>query len=790
MPGSVSARGIVGARAILLALLIALAALVPHGVSGQSTQPPCPASSLDQTVSAYLGFLFDSGSCKIRWNGNTNAAVYSFNLDTSSEVSIELTSSSFLSYVYVIAANRGSIVAEDEARSLGSAASIETTLASGLHYLVVTTQDAGEQGLYTLTFNATRSQPQPDPPRLTVVTVPAGGTGGSIAVAGGTLVSGRSNVWEFDDGERATVRATARSGWRFVRWTGAVTGPINPNSVLMDRDRTVTAHFERVTHTLRAMANPSDGSGGYVEIIGGTLVTAGTKRFNQGARATVEARPSSGWRFVRWSGDLSGSTARQSLTMNANKTVTALFERSTPTPHTLRAMANPSGGSGGYVEIIGGTLVTAGTKRFNQGARATVEARPSSGWRFVRWSGDLSGSTARQSLTMNANKTVTALFERSTPTPHTLRAMANPSGGSGGYVEIIGGTLVTAGTKRFNQGARATVEARPSSGWRFVRWSGDLSGSTARQSLTMNANKTVTALFERSTPTPHTLRAMANPSGGSGGYVEIIGGTLVTAGTKRFNQGARATVEARPSSGWRFVRWSGDLSGSTARQSLTMNANKTVRWQPLFQRSPTPPTPTLRAIVGRERRLRGDHRRDAGDGGYQALQPGCASHGGGATQQRLAIRALVGRSQRFDGAPEPDDERQQDGYRLERRTLRAANPSDGSGGYVEIIGGTLVTAGTKRFNQGARATVEARPSSGWRFVRWSGDLSGSTARQSLTMNANKTVTALFDLEQIDPPVDDTYTTDVEQHTLTTIVFGQGRVEPRARRSTTMARRWS
>ena len=457
----------------------------------------------------------------------------------------------------------------------------------------------------------------------------------------------------------------------------------------MNSNKTVTAHWEPIpvtTHTLRAIADPANGSGGYVEISGGTSVTAGTKRFNQGARATVEARSNSGWRFVRWSGDLSGSGARQTLTMNSNKTVTAHWERIPATTYTLRGIADPANGSGGYVEISGGTSVTAGTKRFNQGARATVEARSNSGWRFVRWSGDLSGSGARQTLTMNSNKTVTAHWEQIPATTYTLRAIAAPSDGRGGYVEISGGTSVTAGTKRFNQGVRATVEARSNSGWRFVRWSGDLSGSSARQSLTMNGNKTVTAHWERIPATTYTLRGIADPANGSGGYVEISGGTSVTAGTKRFNQGVRATVEARSNSGWRFVRWSGDLSGSGARQTLTMNSNKTVTAH--WERVPAT-TYTLRAI---------------------------------------------------------------------------ANPSGGRGGYVEISGGTSVTAGTKRFNQGVRATVEARSSSGWRFVRWSGDLSGSGARQSLTMNGNKTVTALFQRA-------------TNQRTLTVHVVGNGRVNP-------------
>ena len=332
----------------------------------------------------------------------------------------------------------------------------------------------------------------------------------------------------------------------------------------------------QTSYKLTAIADPSDGSGGYVEIIGGLVKVAdGAKLFRSGDVATVQAHTNAGWRFVRWSGDVSGTSTRRSLTMNGNKIVTAHWERA-PQTRTLSAIADPSDGSGGYVEIHGGTLVRAGTKRFGQGERVTIEARPNSGWRFVGWSGHASGTSASTRVTMSRDKTVTARFERIPTATYTLTAIADPSDGSGGYVEIHGGTLVRAGTKRFNQGEQATVEARPRTGWRFAGWSGALGGSSARQSLRMNGNQKVTARFERNPAATYTLTAIADPSDGSGGYVEIVGGTSVRAGTKRFNQGEHATVEARPTTGWRFAGWSGHASGTSASTRVTMTGDRTV----------------------------------------------------------------------------------------------------------------------------------------------------------------------------------------------------------------------
>jgi hypothetical protein len=78
-----------------------------------------------------------------------------------------------------------------------------------------------------------------------------------------------------------------------------------------------------------------------------------------------------------------------------------------------------------------------------------------------------------------------------TPTQYTLTT--NTVGQGSVNLDPAGGT--------YNEGTVVTLTAVPDSGWQFDNWSGDLSGSTNPTTITMNANKSVTANFsEGSSP--------------------------------------------------------------------------------------------------------------------------------------------------------------------------------------------------------------------------------------------------------------------------------------------------
>jgi hypothetical protein len=120
---------------------------------------------------------------------------------------------------------------------------------------------------------------------------------------------------------------------------------------------------------------------------------------------------------------------------------------------------------------------------YDEGTIVTLMATPGSpDWAFNGWSGDLSGGTNPVTLTMDADKAVTATFnlkqyELITATVGRGDVTVDPSGG----VYTVGMTV--------------TLTAVAEQYWEFAGWSGDVSGSANPLVLTMDANKVATATF-------------------------------------------------------------------------------------------------------------------------------------------------------------------------------------------------------------------------------------------------------------------------------------------------------
>ena len=113
-------------------------------------------------------------------------------------------------------------------------------------------------------------------------------------------------------GETATLTATPKDGYEFVRWSDGSTA--NPRTLTVTADLTLTAEFAKInipTYTVTLTCNLEHGtvSGGGVYQVGET--------------ATLTATPKDGYEFVRWS---DGNTANpRTLTITKNLTLTAEF---------------------------------------------------------------------------------------------------------------------------------------------------------------------------------------------------------------------------------------------------------------------------------------------------------------------------------------------------------------------------------------------------------------------------------------------------------------------------------
>ena len=135
------------------------------------------------------------------------------------------------------------------------------------------------------------------------------------------------------------------------------------------------------------------------------------------------------------------------------------------------------------VNVIGDGVVNRNDSApYYYGDVVELTAVPADGWTFSSWSGDLTGSTNPDTITMDGNKTVTATF---TQNQYTLT------------INIVGSGSVTKNPDQatYIHGTAVQLTANPADGWTFSSWSGDLTGSTNPDTITMDGNKTVTATF-------------------------------------------------------------------------------------------------------------------------------------------------------------------------------------------------------------------------------------------------------------------------------------------------------
>jgi hypothetical protein len=317
----------------------------------------------------------------------------------------------------------------------------------------------------------------------------------------------------------------------------------------MNTSKTVTANFQTIVAQKCTLTINTSSS------LGTTSPSSpGMYTYDQGTVVNISATPFQGNNFVSWTGDVASPTsASTTVTMNTSKTVTANFEKPATTKYTLTM------GSSG----LGTTSPSAGSYTYDAGTVVPISATPYTGYNFVSWTGDVASPTsASTTVTMNGNKTVTPNFEKPTVQRYTLTMGVN----SPNY----GSTSPSVGSYTYDAGTVVTIKAIPVTGYSFWTWTGDVaSPKSIETTVTMNANKTVTANFEQGTIPQYTLTMAVN----SPNY----GSTSPSIGSYTYSSGTVVNISATPVTGYRFSSWTGDVASPTSSSTtVTMNATKTV----------------------------------------------------------------------------------------------------------------------------------------------------------------------------------------------------------------------
>ena len=369
------------------------------------------------------------------------------------------------------------------------------------------------------------------------------------------------------------------------------------------------------------------------------------------------------------------------------------------------------------VEGEGTTDPAAGTHDYDVGTPVTITASAASGWEFVRWEGDATGTSPTTTVTMDSDKTVTAVFEEDTVPEYTLTINVNGQGT----------TNPAEGTHTYDEGDSVTITASAATGWEFVRWEGDATGTSPSTTVTMDDDKTVTAVFEEDTVPEYTLTII----------VDGDGTTDPAAGTHDYDEGTTVTITATPASGWEFVRWEGDATGTSDSTTVTMDSDKTVT--AIFETD----VDTFTLTIGR---TSGGSVTSPGEGTFTRIE--------GTSVDLVAVA--------------------DDGYEFHRWTGDTGTIGDTGSATTTIImngdysitaefrvddepiveydltiiidgqGATSPAAGTHTYDEGETVTVTATAASGWEFVRWTGDASGTSATITVTMDQDRSITAVFE----------------------------------------------
>ncbi len=138
---------------------------------------------------------------------------------------------------------------------------------------------------------------------------------------------------------------------------------------------------------------------------------------------------------------------------------------------------------------------------YNPGTVVQLTASPSVGYSFTGWSGDLTGATNPVNITMDAAKNITATFLIN------VYALNLNIVGNGSVAKVPD-------QPSHDYGTIVQLTASPVTGYYFMGWSGDLTGTTNPVNVTMDAVKNITAtfagikVFVSSSPSDSTARIM------------------------------------------------------------------------------------------------------------------------------------------------------------------------------------------------------------------------------------------------------------------------------------------
>jgi len=509
------------------------------------------------------------------------------------------------------------------------------------------------------------------------------------ATLGGSTAK-NPNLTGYASGAVVQVTATPNTGYTFAGWSGNATGTTNPLSVTMNSDKNIIANFTLIpviTYSLNVTANN-----------GVVVKNPNQANYNQGSTVQLTATPNTGYTFTGWTGDATGTANPLTVTMNSNKNITANFTLIPANTYTLNVTA------------VNGTVVKNPNQvNYDQGSTVQLTATPNTGYTFTGWTGDATGTSNSLTIVMNSNKNITANFALTPPNTFTLNVTATLGGTTAKNPDLIS----------YTSGAVVQVTATPNTGYTFAGWTGDATGTINPLSVTMNSDKNIIANFTLIPVVTYSLNVIANN-----------GVVVKNPNQANYNQGSTVQLTATPNTGYTFTGWTGDATGTTNPLTVTMNSNKNITAN--FTLIPAN-TYTLNVTAVN---------------GTVVKNPNQVNYDQGSTVQLTATPntgyTFTGWSVDATGSANPLTVTMNSNKNI--TAIFTLIPATTYTLNINAVNGTVVKNPNQvNYDQGSTVQLTATPNTGYTFTGWSGDATGSANPLTVTMNSNKSITAIFTL---------------------------------------------
>ncbi len=365
---------------------------------------------------------------------------------------------------------------------------------------------------------------------------------------------------------QVTLTARAEPGSVFVGWSGGGCLGTQPCRLALGADTTVRATFSSAPRKERLTVRKSgNGSGSVTSTPPGIDCGVVCTSAFAVKPVTLAAHPDDGSVFVAWKGGGCSGTGTCSVPLRGPTAVVAVF-RLTSKGKTLTI--EKAGTGTGYVlsdprRIACGSTCTA---TFDSGSKVVLIAKPAFNAIFVGWSGGGCPVSGNCTLTMDADKTVTATF-----TP--LRTLVVKKGGTGDGTVVSKPRGLLCGKRcsaQFREGTVITLVAHADASSLFVRWTERRCAHRLICRVRLDENLTVGAIFTRA----YTISIVLT---GSGTVTSSAGGIQCNPTcTGKFAAGTTITLTATPDKGWDLQSWSGDCKGSQLTCKLTLDTSKSI----------------------------------------------------------------------------------------------------------------------------------------------------------------------------------------------------------------------